>query len=47
VVGIAIAVESMQISNQPYAATVLSVIVAGALVFDLLSRLVAQEGATP
>jgi hypothetical protein len=46
VVGLAIAVESMQISNQPYAATVLSVIVAGALVFDLLSRLVAREGAT-
>jgi hypothetical protein len=47
VVGIAIALEWMQLGNHPQAVTVLSVIVAGALVFDLLSRLVTREGVTP
>lgn len=42
VVGIAIALESTRISGQPHTVTVLSVIVAGALVFDLLSWLLTR-----
>jgi hypothetical protein len=42
VVGIAIALESTQITSASHAVTVLSVIVAGALIFDLLSLLSAR-----
>ncbi len=44
VVGIAIALEVTRISNAPHAVPVLSVIVAGALIFDLLSLLSPHEG---
>jgi hypothetical protein len=47
VVGIAIALEFARTAGQPPAVTVLSVIVAGALAFELLSWLLAREGVRP
>ena len=44
VVGIAVALEFTRTSGQPEAVMLLSVVVAGALVFDLLSRLLTRVG---